>query len=111
MASAGGPVPGRFYQDLGSYVFAGQARGLADGTVVTISRRTGSGTARTVATTPVSAGAFRVTLPVTDAATHAFTAGTILAGDPSVVLKSPAARSRCPTPGSAWPSPSAPSTP
>jgi len=79
VASSGSPVAGRFYQDIGRFVFSGAAAGIAEDSRVEVYRRTAGATAwRRVASTSVTgSGTFRVTLPVQarGAATFAATTG------------------------------------
>lgn len=82
VGSTGGPVAGAFYQDLGSYVFQGRVTGLADGTMITISRRSGPTTFVPIARTAVTGGAYRTLVRVTDAGTQTFRASTVISGDP-----------------------------
>jgi len=66
VTSSGSPVAGRFYQDIGRFVFSGTATDLATGSPVEVYRRAAGATGwRRVASTSVTAGGtFRVTLPV-----------------------------------------------
>ena len=76
VTSAGGPVPGAFYQDLGRFALTGTSVGVADGTVITFSRRIGTGAWTKVGRTTVLQGRFAAALPVQTAGLMTFRAGS-----------------------------------
>ena len=64
VTSSGGPVAGAFYEDLGRFAFAGTAPGLAQGTVVSVTRKVGAGAWTRVAQAKVAGGRWSAALPV-----------------------------------------------
>jgi D-alanyl-D-alanine carboxypeptidase len=74
--SAGGPVAGRFFQDIGSYAFTGDAAGLDDGTTVEIYRHGTSSGWSLKATTQLNGGSYSASLPVRERGTFTFAATT-----------------------------------
>jgi hypothetical protein len=74
--STGGPVAGRFFQDIGSYAFTGDASGLDDGTAIEIYRRTAASGWTLQATTQLSGESYSATLPVRERGTFTFTSTT-----------------------------------
>lgn len=74
--STGGPVAGRFFQDIGSYAFTGDAADLDDGTAIEIYRRTATSGWRLQATTPLSSESYSATLPVRERGTFTFVSTT-----------------------------------
>jgi hypothetical protein len=74
--STGGPVAGRFFQDIGSYAFTGDATELDDGTGIEIYRRTTTSGWTLQATTRLSAESYAATLPVRERGTFTFASTT-----------------------------------
>jgi hypothetical protein len=74
--STGGPVAGRFFQDIGSYAFTGDATQLDDGTAIEIYRRTATSAWTLQATTRLSAESYSATLPVRERGTFTFASTT-----------------------------------
>ena len=74
--STGGPVADRFFQDIGSYSFAGSASDLNDGTEIEIYRRSTSSGWILQTSTQLSNGDFSVTMPVRERGTFTFIATT-----------------------------------
>jgi hypothetical protein len=74
--STGGPVAGRFFQDIGSYAFTGDATELDDGTGIEIYRRTATSGWTLQATTQLSAESYAATLPVRERGTFTFASTT-----------------------------------
>ena len=74
--STGGPVAGRFFQDIGSYAFTGDATELDDGTGIEIYRRTATSGWTLQATTRLSAESYSATLPVRERGTFTFASTT-----------------------------------
>jgi hypothetical protein len=74
--SAGGPVAGRFFQDIGSYAFTGDAAGLDNGTTIEIYRRGTSSGWSLKATTQLDGGNYSASLPVRERGTFTFAATT-----------------------------------
>lgn len=72
--SAGGPVAGVFYEDLGRFVLAGTADGVADGDPVSLARRIGSGRWTVVGHATVTDRRFTASGPVQAAGSVAFRA-------------------------------------
>ncbi len=108
VAAAGSPVPGRFFQDIGSYAFSGLASGLPDGTALEIYRHTPeTGWQRFAGAGVVRSGAYAVSVPVTALGTFTFASTTggapgsgdevasnqvkVLVADSAIVLDAPAA--------------------
>lgn len=73
VAPVGGPVPGTFFEDLGSFGFSGRTV-LGDGSVVGVQRRRTDGTWSTVARATVAAGAYTARVLVGGAGTATFRA-------------------------------------
>ena len=74
--STGGPVAGRFFQDIGSYAFSGDASGLDDGAAIEIYRRTANSGWTLQATTQLSGESYSATLPVRERGTSTFASTT-----------------------------------
>jgi hypothetical protein len=74
--STGGPVAGRFFQDIGSYAFSGDAVDLDDGTAIEIYRRTATSGWRLQATTRLSGETYSASLPVCERGRFTFAATT-----------------------------------
>ena len=74
--STGGPVAGRFFQDIGSYAFSGDAVDLDDGTAIEIYRRTATSGWRLQAATRLSGETYSASLPVRERGTFTFAATT-----------------------------------
>jgi hypothetical protein len=73
--STGGPVAGHFFQDIGSYAFAGAAD-LDDGTAIEIYRRTASSGWTLQASAQLTAESYSATLPVRERGTFTFVSTT-----------------------------------
>jgi D-alanyl-D-alanine carboxypeptidase len=74
--SKGGAVAGRFFEDIGSYAFTGNAMGLDDGKPVQIYRH-GTSTGWTLQTTStLNSGNYSASLPVRERGTFTFAATT-----------------------------------
>jgi hypothetical protein len=71
-----GGVAGRFFQDIGSYVFTGDATDLDDGTAIEIYRRTANSGWTLQATTRLSGDSYSATLPVRQRGTFTFVSTT-----------------------------------
>jgi hypothetical protein len=74
--STGGPVAGRFFQDIGSYALTGAATDLDDGTAIEIYRRTASEGWTLQASTRLTAESYSATLPVRERGTFTFVSTT-----------------------------------
>jgi D-alanyl-D-alanine carboxypeptidase len=74
--SADGALPGRFFQDIGSYRFRGEAAELEDGRTVQIYRHGTSSGWSLQATTRLDGGGYSASLPVRERGTFTFAATT-----------------------------------
>ena len=74
--STGGPVPDRFFQDIGSYTFKGTATDLDDGAQIQIYRRGANSGWSLQTATQLNDGAYSVTMPVQIRGTFTFLSTT-----------------------------------
>jgi hypothetical protein len=74
VTSTGGPQPGKFFEDLGSFAFSGLATGLADAGRIEIYRRTGTADWVEVSSATLVSDGYATTVPVTEAGTVTFAA-------------------------------------
>jgi hypothetical protein len=74
--STDGAVSGRFFQDIGSYAFTGDATGLDDGQAIEIYRHGMSSGWSLKTTTHLNGGSYSASLPVRERGTFTFAATT-----------------------------------
>ena len=74
--STDGAVSGRFFQDIGTYTFTGDATGLSDGKTIEIYRHGTSSGWSLQATTQLNGGSYSASLPVRERGTFTFAATT-----------------------------------